>query len=147
VATLKIGEVAKRAGIGVETVRFYEREGLLDEPARRASGYRQFTADAITRLRFIRRAKDLGFSLREIKDLIALTGDAGATRADLRRRASDKIADIEERVRDLLRIQQSLRKLTAACDGQGPLRGCPIFEALDAPGEPPPEIIDRKGVR
>ncbi|MFO0846079.1 MAG: MerR family transcriptional regulator [Gemmataceae bacterium] len=139
--SLKIGEVAKRAGVGVETVRFYEREGLLDEPARRASGYREYSPDAVARLRFIRRSKDLGFSLREIKDLIALTGDAGATRAELRRRASAKIADIEERVRDLLRIQKALRSLTETCNGHGPLRGCPIFEALDAP----PEATDANG--
>jgi MerR family transcriptional regulator, copper efflux regulator len=141
VGSLKIGELAKQAGVGVETVRFYEREGLLDEPARRASGYRQFTPDAVSRLRFIRRAKDLGFSLREIKELIALTGDPGATRAELRRRATDKIVDIEERVRDLRRIQEALRSLTEACDGHGPLRGCPIFEALDAP----PEATDANG--
>src|SRR5262245_11414989 len=97
---LTIGEVARRAGVGVETVRFYEREGRLDEPARRASGYRQYGEDAVARLRFIRRAKELGFSLKEIAELLALRADPATTRADVRRRAETKVADIEAKVRD-----------------------------------------------
>src|SRR3954453_4804764 len=100
---MTIGQVARRAGVGVETVRFYEREGLLEEPARRASGYRQYPEDAVARLLLIRRAKELGFTLREIKDLLALRIDPGATRADVRKRAEAKIADIEARVRYLQR--------------------------------------------
>ncbi len=132
---MTIGQVARRAGVGVETVRFYERQGLLEEPARRESGYRQYAADAVGRLRFIRRAKDLGFTLKEIKELIALGQDPDATRADVRRKAEDKIADIEARVRDLLRIKGALQALTSACDGHGPLEGCPILQALGGPEE------------
>jgi Hg(II)-responsive transcriptional regulator len=132
---LTIGQVARRTGVGVETVRFYERQGLLEEPAREASGYRQYPEDAVARLRFIRRAKELGFTLREIKDLLALRLDPGATRADVRKRAEAKIADIEARVRDLQRMREALLRLTAACAGHGPVSGCPILEALNRPGE------------
>ena len=102
---LTVGQVAKRAGVGVETVRFYERKGLLDEPARRPSGYRQYDADTVAVLRFIRRAKELGFTLREIKGLLGLRLDAGATRADVRTQAAAKIADIDARLRDLQRMR------------------------------------------
>jgi MerR family transcriptional regulator, copper efflux regulator len=96
--SLRIGEVAKQAGVGVETVRFYEREGLLDEPDRRASGYRQYDEEAVAVLRFIRRAKELGFTLKEIKSLLNLRLDTSATRADVREQASEKVADIEDGV-------------------------------------------------
>src|SRR5436305_1691974 len=109
--TLSIGQVARRAGVGVETVRFYEREGLLDEPARRQSGYRQYAGDAIDRLRFIRRAKELGFTLREIKGLLVLRLDTGAQRADVKQRAADKIADIEAKIADLRRMRDALARL------------------------------------
>lgn len=135
--TLTIGKAARAAGVGVETVRFYEREGLLDRPARRESGYREYGEGVVARLRFIRRAKELGFTLREIRDLLALSGAPEATRADVRARAEAKVADIEGRVRDLLRIKAALAALTARCHGDGPLEGCPILEALAAPGAGP----------
>jgi MerR family copper efflux transcriptional regulator len=128
---LTIGQVARRAGVGVETVRFYEREGLLEEPYRQASGYRQYDEDVVARLRFIRRAKGPGFSLKEIAELFALRDDPDATRADVRRRAEAKVADIEAKSRDLQRMREALLILTAACDGHGPVSGCPILEALD----------------
>jgi Cu(I)-responsive transcriptional regulator len=134
VKPLTIGHVARRAGVGIETVRFYERRGLLDEPERRESGYRQYTEEAIARLRFIRRAKELGFSLKEIMELLTLRVDPAATRADVRRRAEAKVADIETKIRDLKRMRQALLKLTASCRGDGPVSGCPILEALDRPG-------------
>jgi Cu(I)-responsive transcriptional regulator len=131
---LTIGEVARRAGVGVETVRFYEREGLLEPPARRPSGYRQYQADAVTRLCFIRRAKELGFTLKEIADLLALRLDPSATADDVRRRALAKVADVDERIRDLRRIRRTLQKLADACPGHGPASTCPILAAL-APKE------------
>ena len=133
--TLTIGKAARAAGLGVETVRFYEREGLLDRPARRESGYRQYGEGVVARLRFIRRAKELGFTLREVKELLALSGDPDATRADVRARALAKVADVEARVRGLLRIKGALVALTASCHGDGPLEGCPILEALSEPEE------------
>src|SRR5688572_6021621 len=92
-----IGELARQAGVGIETVRFYERQGLLEEPKRRASGYRQYDVEAVAVLRFIRRAKELGFTLREIKALLALRLDDSASRADVREQAKAKVADIEAR--------------------------------------------------
>jgi len=131
-----IGEVARRAGVGVETVRFYERRGLLAEPSRRQSGYRQYTDEAVRRLHFIKRAKALGFTLTEIADLIALWLASGTTRAELRQQAVAKLAGVEEKIRDLERIRDALVRLTAACDGHGPLDGCPILEELEGTGGP-----------
>ena len=128
---LTIGQIARRAGVGVETVRFYERQGLLEEPERRESGYRQYTEEVVYRLRFIRRAKELGFTLKEIRELMAFRRDPSATRADVRQQAKAKIADIEAKIRDLQRMKEALHKLTASCRGHGPASGCPILEALD----------------
>lgn len=132
---LSIGQVAKGAGVGIETVRFYERQGLLEEPDRKASGYRQYPEGVVARLRFIRRAKELGFTLREIKELLALRIDPGATRADVRQQAQAKVADIESKIGDLQRMKEALLRLTASCHGDGPPNDCPILEALDRPGE------------
>lgn len=128
--TLTIGEVARQAGVGVETVRFYEREGLLDEPERRASGYRQYEPEAVAVLRFIRRAKELGFTLKEIKGLLVLRLDASATRAEVRQQAKTKVADIEARIADLQRMRDMLLNLIKKCHGDGAARGCPILDAL-----------------
>lgn len=128
---LSIGQVARLAGVGVETVRFYEREGLLHQPARRESGYRQYAHDAVARLRFIKRAKELGFQLKEIKELIALRLDPGAGSGEVRGRAEAKVADIEARVRDLQRMKDALLALIAACDGCGPVDNCPIIAAIE----------------
>src|SRR5437899_6524201 len=113
--TMTIGQVARRAGVGVETVRFYERKGLLAEPARKASGYRQYEEGEVARLRFIRRAKELGFTLKEIADLLALRLGPDNTCAAVRQRAQAKLADIEARILDLQRIRQALIGLTASC--------------------------------
>jgi MerR family copper efflux transcriptional regulator len=129
--TLMIGEVARRAGIGVETVRFYERQGLLKLPARRQSGYRQYDEDAVSRLRFIRRAKELGFSLKEIGELLALRVSPDTTVADVKQRAEAKVADIEGKIRDLQRTKEARQTLATSCQGHGPLEDCPILRALD----------------
>lgn len=132
---LTIGEVAKRAGVGVETVRFYERQGLIEEPSRRSSGYRQFDEQVVDRLRFIREAKELGFTLKEIKELLSLKLDPATTCGDVKGRAEAKIADIKEKIRTLQRMQKALVKLTKACSGDGPSRECPILESLDRKGK------------
>ena len=131
--TMTIGQVAREAGIGVETVRFYEREGLVERPARRLSGYRQFEPNAVARLRFIKQAQRLGFTLREIKELLALKLDPGATRAQVRERAVDKIADIDRRIADLRRMKKAIAPLIEACNGKGKLEGCPILAAIEKP--------------
>jgi len=126
-----IGQVAKHAGVGVETVRFYERKGLLEEPQRKASGYRQFDEQVVDRIRFIRRAKELGFTLNEIKELLELRLDPATTCADVKSRGEAKIEDVEEKIRSLQRMKQALVKLTKACSGRGGTSECPILEALD----------------
>ncbi len=131
--TLTIGQVAREAGIGVETVRFYEREQLLDPPTRRPSGYREFTPEAVARLRFIKQAQRLGFTLREIRELLTLKLTPGATRAQVREQAVAKIADIDQRIRELKRMKKALTPLIEACDGHGDVEGCPILDALERP--------------
>ena len=131
---MKIGEVANAAGVGIHAVRFYEREGLLPPPARRPSGYREYTPDVVVSLRFIKRAKELGFSLKEIAELLRLEANEGTTPAAVRERAETKLEDLEERIRALQRMRRALRKLVESCPGKGPLRDCSILRAL-APDE------------
>ena len=115
--SLTIGKVAKRAGVGVETVRFYEREGLIPQPARRSSGYRQYQPDAIRRIQFIRHAKELGFTLKEIAELFELRVDPESTCADVRKRARAKIADIDQKIERLVRMKSALGRLVNKCRG------------------------------
>ena len=129
-ASLTIGTVAKRAGVPIDTIRYYEREGLLPEPLRRASGYRSYNESAIKRLRFIRRAKDLGFTLEEIRDLLALSSDRRGGVKAVRKRAEQRLADIEARIAELVRIRAGLQQLIEACPGHGDPEHCPILRAL-----------------
>jgi len=126
-----IGQLSRSSGTGVETIRYYEREGLISEPPRRASGYRQYPEDALSRLRFIRHAKALGFSLKDIKELLELRVTPGTTCADIRKRAETKIADVRVKLETLRQIEQALVKLTATCGGRGPISDCPILDALE----------------
>jgi len=128
---LTIGKVAERAGVGIETIRFYEREGLLDVPTRTASGYRQFDEDVVKRLIFISRAKELGFTLKEIKELFSLRLDPTSSCADVKAQAQAKIDDIEEKLRRLNRMKRALVKITSECSGQGATTECPILDSLD----------------
>ena len=125
-----IGNLAKDAGVNLETVRFYERQGLLNKPPRSASGYRLFPADAARRLRFIRRAQELGFSLAEIRELLSLRVSRTTTSAEIRSRAEAKIADVEAKIKSLEAMKQALRKLTKTCAGCRPVAECPILESL-----------------
>ena len=127
---LTIGKVASRAGLSIDTVRYYEREGLLEKPARSASGYRHFPSDAVARLCFIQQAKELGFSLHEIKELLSLRVTPGRSCADVRAHAEHKIADVDRRIARLRRVRGALMKLASACSGKGPVSQCPILEAL-----------------
>ena len=129
--SLTIGHLAKQAGVNLETVRFYERRGLLPRPPRSASGYRLFPADAARRLRFIGRAQELGFSLNEIRELLSLRVSRTTRSADIRERAEAKVADIEARIRSLESMRRTLRRLTKVCDGCAPATECPILESLD----------------
>lgn len=126
---LTSGQLAKKSGVGVETLRFYEREGLLPVPARLASGYRQYPAGAVERVRFVRRAQLLGFQLKDIKELLALRDDPDAKSREVRDKAVAKLADIDQRIRDLEAMRADLTQLVAACDGSGPAAHCPILTA------------------
>jgi MerR family copper efflux transcriptional regulator len=128
---LTIGRLAARAGIGVETIRFYERKGLIERPPRRLSGYRDYHVDAVERIRFIRSAKELGFSLNEIAELLSLRVDPKRSCGDVKLRASTKLADIRQKRRALGRMERVLTKLVAACETRRPTRDCPILEALE----------------
>jgi MerR family copper efflux transcriptional regulator len=128
---LTAGKVARLAGVGVETVRFYEKNGLLEEPARRVSGYREYDEQTVNRLRFIQRAKDIGFTLTEIKDLLSLRSSSDQPCDDVRGRAEAKITQIEEKVALLLRMKQVLGRLVSSCGKQEDSSRCPILEALD----------------
>jgi Hg(II)-responsive transcriptional regulator len=128
---LSIGEVARRAGVGIETVRFYEREGLLEEPPRRASGYRQYSEEVIKRIGFIKRAKELGFSLKEITELLLLRVDAQTSCDEVKQRTEAKIAEVERKVVELQRMRQALLQVHSLCTGSGPIGRCPMLEALD----------------
>ncbi len=128
-----IGIVAKMAEIGVETVRFYEREGLIPQPHRPERGFRRYPRDTVGRLRFIRRAKDLGFTLAEIRELLELRVDPNTNCRDVKRRAEAKMANIDGRIADLRRMKTALSRLADACAGDGTTGECPILSALDQP--------------
>ena len=127
--SLTIGRLAQQADVGIDTVRFYERRGLLPEPARTASGYRLYTPETIDRLNFIRRAKDLGFTLEEIISLLGLQDSRGSEAAvkELTRR---KLEQINSKMQDLGRMRDVLTALEHDCAGTGDVRTCPIIEAL-----------------
>ncbi len=131
---MKIGQLAQQAGVGIDTVRYYEREGLLPKAIRLASGYRTYDIDAARRLRFVRRAKILGFTLPEIRELLSLSDGDDADMGNLRAAAAAKLADIEVRIAELGRVRDGLAALVGACPGHGALGDCPILDALA--GEP-----------
>lgn len=131
-ATLTIGQLASEAGVGVETIRFYERRGLVPEPERSpSSGYRRYPPRAARRLLFIRHAKELGFTLDEIQQLLELRVDPASTCADVRGRAEAKIADIERRIASLDGMRRALERLAQQCRGRGPVSECPILEEIE----------------
>jgi MerR family mercuric resistance operon transcriptional regulator len=129
--TITIGKVARLAAVGVETLRFYEREGLIEKPRRRDSGYRAYPASTVDRVRFIRRAKELGFSLKEIKELLELRISPDTTCGEIKTHAESKIGDIDDKIKSLRSMKKALQKLTDACGGSGPVSECPILDALD----------------
>ncbi|MDQ2971905.1 MAG: heavy metal-responsive transcriptional regulator [Pseudomonadota bacterium] len=127
---MAIGAAAKRAGVGIDTIRYYEREGLLPPPRRRVSGYRDYDAFAVDRLRFIRHAKQLGFTLGEIRELLAVSIDHERGVRGVKQRAQARMAAMEQRIRELQRMRRGLKKLIDACPGRGDPAACPILGAL-----------------
>jgi len=131
---MRIGELAKRCGVSVQTLRFYERKGLLPEPPRRLSGYRDYPPEAEKLVRFIRTAKTFGFSLHEIRELLGLQRRSWATCADICAFVARKLEQIEARIRELQESRRMLSQLLEHCPGHGPLADCTILRTL-APGD------------
>jgi MerR family transcriptional regulator, copper efflux regulator len=131
-ARLKIGQVAELGGVNLQTVRYYERERLLPEAPRLASGYRVFSDDTVRRVRFIKRAQELGFTLAEIRELLSLRVDHERDSGTVRELALKKISDINEKIRTLQEMKGALEHLTDRCSGQGPASECPILESIDS---------------
>jgi len=131
IATFKIGEVARRADVNKETVRYYEKRGLIPKPDRRSSGYRIFTRRHIDQIKFIKRAQELGFTLSEIKELLELRMDENSSCSQIKREAQVKYQNVVEKIRDLQRIKETLAGLIDTCSGKGPKGECPILGALE----------------
>lgn len=127
-AALTIGKLARSAGVGVDTVRYYESQKLLPRPARTASGYRLYSAGDVGRLRFIRRAKTLGFTLEEIAELLSLSGQRNVKA--VKAAAQSRLESIEQKIAELKRIRTGLRRLVETCPGHGDAENCPILSAL-----------------
>ncbi|MBX6419468.1 MAG: MerR family transcriptional regulator [Nevskia sp.] len=127
--SLTIGELARRTEVPIDTIRYYERRRLIAEPPRRPSGYRQYPEETLQRLRFIRRAKALGFTLEEIAELLALSGRRDV--AAVKRGAQRKLEALEQRIAELTRIRDGLARLVRACSGHGRVEDCPILSALN----------------
>lgn len=128
---LRTGEVAKAAGVNVETLRYYERRGILEQPGRAQSGYRAYPEEAVRVVRFVKRAQELGFTLEEIEELLALRGDEGRTCGEVRTAAAAKIERIERKLSQLRAMKRALAVLVDSCVDGASVRECPILEALD----------------
>ena len=133
-STYSIGQLARRAGVAIDTVRYYERNALLSPAGRLASGYRRYGAAELKRLRFIRRAKALGFTLEDIRGLLSLSDERSV--AKVKKAAEAKLADVDRRIAELERIREGLRTLVQACPGHGRAESCPILNALNAEDAP-----------
>jgi MerR family mercuric resistance operon transcriptional regulator len=128
---LTIGQLAKKANVNLETIRYYERRGLLPAPPRNKSGHRRYSDKDLKRTIFIKQTQALGFSLKEISDLLSLKTESGKTCHDVKQKVKAKLIDVEEKIETLQRMRQILIKLKNSCPGQGSLDECPILEALD----------------
>jgi MerR family transcriptional regulator, copper efflux regulator len=129
-AMMTIGQLAEAGGVGVETIRFYERKKLIAQPRRPRSGFRRYDEDAARRIRFIRQAQELGFTLAEIKQLLELRLDPRRSCADVKSEAEAKIADIDEKIATLGLMRSALVEITRLCSGEGPTSACPILDAI-----------------
>lgn len=133
---MTIGKLAKLCGVGVETIRFYEREGLIHQPERKPSGYRIYPEEAVRQVHFIRQAKELGFSLKEIGELLDLRLDGERACDEVRSLAEAKMADVEEKIRVLEKMRQTLGELVFACKKNKKTEPCPILRAIEKEEEP-----------
>lgn len=129
--TLTIGKVAAQAGVGVETVRFYQRKGLVDQPPRKASSVRLYSADTVQRIRFIKGAQEVGFTLAEIRELLDIRLSHGRTCASMKRRAIEKRQEVDEKITGLRRMRKALTGLIEACDENQPIEQCAILASFE----------------
>ena len=127
---LSIGELAKRAKVNIETIRYYERRGLIAEPPRNQSGHRQYSPEAVKRTEFIKRCQALGFSLSEIQEILELRITPESTCAEMKLRVTEKLNDVNEKLNELAQIRDALGRLLKKCAGKGPIGKCPILEEL-----------------
>ncbi|MFQ5784950.1 MAG: MerR family DNA-binding protein [Alphaproteobacteria bacterium] len=128
---MTISKAAREAGVGIETIRFYERKRLIEQPPKpESSGFRDYPMETVHRIRFIRQAQEIGFSLREIEELLSLRADPKADCRDVRERATVKLEDVNRKIARLARIRGALEDLIAACPGRGALRACSILATL-----------------
>ena len=132
---LTIGQVAQAADVNVQTIRYYERRGLFPTPRRTPTGYRQYADEAVARLRFIKHAQELGFSLQEVQDLLGLRVRHGAACDAVERKTRQKIEVVQQRIRDLQRMKRTLQRLAASCTSRQPTDDCPILEVLEDHGD------------
>ena len=123
-----IGGVAKLSGVGVETIRYYEREGIIEQPKKSMGSFREYPEDVVHRVRFIKRAQELGFSLDEISELLSLRAKGRGTCSTVKGKADEKLIQIEEKIADLKRIQLALLKVKDSCERQAPGEKCPVLE-------------------
>ena len=130
---MTIGQVAKLSGVGVETIRFYEREGLLNKPKRKESGYRLFEAEVVSRIKFIKRAKQLGFSLKEIRELLSLRVDSRVSTTEVKKRVDSKIEQIDRRIYDLKKVRNALAQLSRSVR-KSPVSERTLLEVLEKSG-------------
>ena len=128
---LRIGELAGRAGVNIQTLRYYERRGLLEEPERSSSGYREYPSEAVRLIRFIKRAQDLGFTLGEVAELMTLRDGKGRRRSEVRALAEAKMRDIDRKLAQLQAMRSALYGLVESCACRDGRPACPILEALD----------------
>lgn len=129
---MRIGELARRAGVNIDTVRYYERSGVLPAPARTASGYRDYDAGDLARLDFVRRAKRLGFTLAQAVELLELGSGPDADVFAVRMAATARLRDVESRIAELAAMRDVLHSLVDACPGHGPRDACPILRAFES---------------
>lgn len=128
---MTIGDFAAQAGVNVQTVRYYERRGILPEPERTASGYRQYDEEALARVRFIRGAQELGFSLDEIEELLALRVEDPSSCSAVEATTRAKLQDVRRKIGELGRMEKVLEKLASSCAARQPTTHCPILESLE----------------
>jgi len=145
--TMTISKIAKEAGVGIETIRFYERKGLVDQPPKPSSGgFRIYPAEVAERIRFIRQAQELGFSLSEVQELLSLRTDPATDCADVLERAQAKLNEVNRKIALMKGIQTALEKLIKACPGQGALHLCSIIEAIEGPETTMAELKKRRRI-